>query len=374
MTGRERVLKALNHQEPDMVPIDLGGSFVTSIHKYGYENLKKYLGIEAPTEVVRDRALVVKVDSAVQDRLDVDTRMAYPKNPDGWRVKVHEDGSEEDEWGNVWYIPEDADTYFVKTAPFGEEATLEALEKHTWPDPNDPRHVEGLKEQIEKLEKDEKAIILNVGYQFATLSRFMRGFENWMMDLALNPEFVAGLMDRILEVQLEMATHTLSVCGDKVDVIYIAEDLAMQNGPLFSPDTYRKLIKPRQKRLVEHLKKHSKAKIFYHSCGSVVTLIPDLIEVGIDILNPVQVSAAGMDTKELKKNFGKDLTFWGSIDTQHVLPFGSKREVRDEVKKRIDDLAAGGGFVLAAVHNIRPEVPPENIVTMLEAAREFGRY
>lgn len=355
-----------------MVPVDFGGSFVTSIHRDGYENLKKYMGFAAPVTIVRDRALVVKVD---HERFDVDTWMAMPRNPDGWGVVIHEGGAAEDEWGNVWHRPEDADTYFVKRAPFAEEATIEALDKHCWPDGSDPARVEGLAEEVAALRQlTDRAIILNVGYQFVTLSRFMRGFENWMMDLALNPGFVAGLMDRILEVQLIMASQVLTACGDNVDIIYIAEDLGMQSGPLFSPQLYRSLIKPRQKRLVDHLKKCSAAKIFYHSCGAVKTFIPDLIEIGIDILNPVQVSATGMDTAELKKMFGEDITFWGSIDTQQIMPFGTPRDVRDEVKRRIDALAPGGGFVLAAVHNIRPDVPPENIIAMLEAAREYGVY
>jgi uroporphyrinogen decarboxylase len=141
------------------------------------------------------------------------------------------------------------------------------------------------------------------------------------------------------------------------------------------PDLYRRLIKPKQKRLVDAIKKKTNAKLFYHSCGATFDLVPDLIEIGFDILNPVQVSAKGMDTKRLKATYGKDITFWGGgVNTQHLLPFGKPEQVVDEVKRRIDDLAPGGGFVFAAVHNIQPFVPPANIVAAFDTALQYGKY
>ena len=180
-------------------------------------------------------------------------------------------------------------------------------------------------------------------------------------------------MDRVLEIFVERTERIMGEIGDFVDIVYVADDLGAQNGPLFSPDIYRKILKPRQRKLFEAIKRKSGAKILYHSCGAVVAFVDDLAEIGVDILNPVQTSAAGMDPKTLKARFGDKVCFWGGIDTQQVLPFGKPEEVREEVRKRIEDFSSGGGYVVAAIHNIRPEVPPENIVAMIEAVHEFGR-
>ena len=181
-------------------------------------------------------------------------------------------------------------------------------------------------------------------------------------------------MDRVLEIFMERTRSIMSEIGDLIDVVYVADDLGAQNGPLFSPQMYRQLLKPRQKKLFETIKRGNEVKILYHTCGSVIEFIDDLVEVGVDILNPVQTSAAGMDPKVLKERFGHKVCFWGGIDTQSILPFGTPDQVREEVKRCMDVLAPGGGFVVAAIHNIRPEVPPENIVAMIEAVHEFGQY
>ena len=182
-------------------------------------------------------------------------------------------------------------------------------------------------------------------------------------------------METITDIYIESCNRYLDYVGPYIQVFTYWDDVAGQNGWLIRPELYRKLIKPKQKRLVEAIKKKTNAKLFYHSCGATRDLIPDLIEIGFDILNPVQVSAKGMDTKELKAQFGRDIVFWGGgVDTQHVLPFGKPQEVVDEVKRRIDDLAPGGGFVFAAVHNIQALVPPENIVAAFDTALEYGKY
>jgi uroporphyrinogen decarboxylase len=171
--------------------------------------------------------------------------------------------------------------------------------------------------------------------------------------------------------------RALELVGKNVMIVSEADDLASQNQTLVAPETYRKLIKPRHARLFSFIKQQAKVpvKIFYHSCGAVASIIPDLIDAGIDILNPVQVSATGMDTRQLKRRFGKDLTFYGGgVDTQQVLPRGAPAQVREEVRRRIEDLAPGGGFIFNTVHNIQADVPPENIIAMWEAMREFGRY
>jgi len=180
-------------------------------------------------------------------------------------------------------------------------------------------------------------------------------------------------MERLTDHWLAMAADELDAVGEHVDICFYGDDMAFQDGPMMSMELYRKLIKPYHRRLFGFLKSRTRAKIVYHTCGSVVHLIPDLIEMGVDALNPVQVSAKGMDTRALKREFGRDLSFWGAVDTQRVLPFGSPEEVASEVRRRIDDLGAEGGYVLCAVHNIQADVPPANICAMYDTARESRR-
>jgi len=196
-----------------------------------------------------------------------------------------------------------------------------------------------------------------------------------MMDLAGDPEFSGVLLDRLVDANIQRLEQILPAVEGYVQVIQVGDDLGMQDGPQLSPRLYRKVIKPRHQRLYRYIKEHSSAYLFLHTCGSVYPFIPDFIEMGVDILNPVQVSAKNMDSKRLKQEFGKDIVFWGGgCDTQQVLSFGTPAEVREEVKRRIGDLAPGGGFVFNEVHNIQVGVPPENIVAMYDAVREFGAY
>ncbi len=201
----------------------------------------------------------------------------------------------------------------------------------------------------------------------------LRGFEQMLMDVAINPEFVCALMEKLLELHLKGTGQYLDAVGKYLDVYRTSDDLATQNGLLMSPGAYRQLIKPYFKKYVEFVRSKTDAKIFYHSCGNVADLIDDLVQAGVEILNPVQVSALG-DTRALKSRFGDKVSFWGGIDTQRVLPDGTPEEVEAEVKRRIHDMAPGGGYVVAAVHNIQPDVPTRNIVAMARAVEKYGVY
>jgi len=376
MTHRERILAALNHKEPDRLPLDLGSSIATTMTAKAHERMRAYLSLppEPPPATFSRRSSTVIPDEAILQRFAVDARPVLLGTPDDRPDREVSPDAFVDEWGVTWARPEGGH-YISSDGPFYhlEEPTLEDLERFPWPDPADPGRYRGLRERAKALhEKTDYAVVLNLPVGPVHQCQFVRGYGEWLEDLLLNPAFAEALMDRVVELWIEIADRALEEVGDDVDLVMYGDDIGTQKGPLVRPELYRRVIKPRHRRMAEAVKRHGKP-ILYHSCGSIYALIPDLIEVGIDALNPVQVTAAEMDTKRLKREFGRDLTFWGGINTQQVLPLGTPEEVREEVRRRIEDLAEGGGYVLCAVHNIQPEVPPENVVAMYEAALEYGR-
>lgn len=376
MTHRERVLAALNHQKPDRVPTDLGSSIATTVTAKAHERLRAHLGLssEPPPAVCAKRAQTVIPDEAIMRRFEVDCRPVHLGAPDGRADREIAGGAFIDEWGVTWTKPEGG--HFINSdGPFchRDEPTADNLEKAEWPDPEDAGRYRGLRERARALhENTDYAVVLNLPVGPVHECQFMRGYAQWLEDLLIHPAFAEALLDRVTEIWIRISQRALAEAGDYVDVAMYGDDVATQRSPLFRPELYRKVIKPRHKRMAEAVKRYGKP-ILYHSCGSVYKLIPDLIEIGIDALNPVQVSAADMDTQRLKREFGRHLTFWGGIDTQRVLPVGTPAEVREEVKRRIKDLADNGGYVVGAVHNIQPEVPPENVVALYDAVAEYGR-
>jgi len=376
MTPRERVLTALDHREPDRVPLDLNGGMAAGINSTAYRNLQKFLGLDEPLSLWTARTQIDAPSETLLRRFHVDTRQVRVATPQDIPDQDDAPDSYVDYWGVSWVKPHGGH-YLVEDAPFKHLAdpVPADLESHRWPDPTDPFWTEGLAEAAREFRRStDCAVTMQFPFFLLMFGNFLRDFDNWMTDLVLRPNFAEALMDRGLEIQLEIGGRMLEAVGDNIDILCVGEDLGIQTGPLIFPETYRRLIKPRHKRLFAFIKSRTKAKLYLHSCGSVYRLIPDLIEMGVDVLNPVQVSAADMDTARLKREFGKDLAFWGAVDTHQVLPMGSERDVRVEVRRRIDDLAPGGGYVLSAVHNILAEVPPENIVAMYEEAYEYGGY
>jgi len=382
MTPRERVLLALNHKEPDRIPIDLGGTIVSSIAKSSYVALKQHLGL--PLEDIKLLDYVQQlpyVDDPLMQRFGVDLRMVQLPAATTAGVDIFEEGDYYafiDRWGSKLHMPKHNGFYFDWVDFPIKEPTMVALDNYHWPRP-DPVEVNvKLAERARHLyENTDYALVGSAvigGGIFEQPARTM-GLPNFLMALVSEPAFADRLMDKITDIYIESCNNYLDHAGQYIHVFTFWDDVAGQNGWLIRPELYRKMIKPKQRRLVDAIKKKTNAKLFYHSCGATRDLIPDLIDLGFDILNPVQVSAKGMDTQQLKKDFGKDITFWGGgVDTQHVLPFGKPQDVADEVKRRIDDLAPGGGFVFAAVHNIQALVPPENVVAMFDTALEYGKY
>ena len=377
MTPRERVKTALNLQEPDRVPIDLAQAGGDGITLVAYENLVRHLGLPPRKARIMSRmAQSVHADEDVLQRFRVDFRRLDMGAPDNWRDQPVGGDGYRDEWGVVRTRPPGGNYYDLTESPIADD-TFAAIERHAWPDPDDPGRYRGLRERARELhENTDYAVVLNVNSSFFLRCGELRGWENFYMDLAGNPDFASALMERYLDIRLRMAERALEEVGDHLDVVFAtSDDLGMADRTIVSPDTYRRLIKPLQQKTFDFFKERTPVTRFYHCDGAVSELIEDFIEIGVQVLNPIQVSATGMgDTKKLKDEFGDRLAFWGAIDTYEVLPFGTREDVREEVRRRILDLGPGGGYVLCSVHNIQPEVPPENVVAMFEAAYELGEY
>lgn len=385
-TSYDRVKAALEHREPDHIPFDLGGSVLTGINKAAYRRLREHLGLPTLDTDIQDPVQqLARVHDDILDRLKVDVRGVDPGKPANapLATPIAQEGdyySFTNEWGITWKMPVQGGLYFdMRRHPLAEADSIADIEKHAWPDPLDPARFATMKERADRYVHEEKRAYI-LGRNAAGIfevALWVRGFESFFMDLAINPDFADALLDRITEIKMQYWGKALDTVGKNVLIVSEADDLATQRGLMISKEMYRRFIQPRHKRLFDHIrsKAQSKVYIFYHTCGAVKDIVPDLIDEGVDILNPVQVSAAGMDTAELKRLFGKDITFWGGgVDTQHMLPRGTPQQVRDEVRRRIDDLAPGGGFVFNPVHNVQGDVPPENYMAMWETLQEFGTY
>ena len=336
MNHRQRILGALNHQEMDRVPFDLGSSYATTISLEAYENLKRYLGLTSETQVMRFTSGTAIPDESVLRYLDIDTRPLFMGAPEESRDKFREDGSFVDEWGAVWAKP-DGGHWYVKFGPFVDAASLNALDTHNWPDAHDPGRTAGLRDKARNLhENTDYAVVLNMPQGIVHMSQFLRGFESWLMDLIVDPEYSKALLSKIFDVWRDMAVDALKATAGFVDVVFYADDLAFQEAPMMSPKTYRDIIKPFHKSIFETIKEYSGAKVLYHCCGSIRPLMADFIEIGVDAVTPVQVSARGMgDTKQLKADFGDKIAFWGGVDSHRVLPQGTRPMF---VKRREDGL------------------------------------
>ena len=382
MTSRERVQTALDHQEPDRIPIDLGGTVVSTIAIPTYAARRQHLGLpEKPIETLEFVQQVAVVDEDVMDRLGVDVIPVFANAPDTPipARTTSPDGtvSFQDDFGATLRKPVGCHYFDWQDFPL-KEPSLEALKTMPWPDPADPGRSRGLRVRVKALRASTDRALFGMapcGHDLLNQLFRVRGMEEGMMDLVAEPEFAEAFLDRLTDTICTAQSLFLKEVGDLIDIHFTADDLSGQSSPLIGPALYRRMIKPRWARIIRTIKAHTQARIFYHSCGAMDEFIQDLIEIGVDIINPVQVSAAGMDTARLKKKYGKNLSFWGGgCDTQKVLNRGTPEEVRQEVRRRIGDLAPGGGFVFNPVHNIQPLVPAANVAAMFDAAREFGRY
>ncbi len=381
VTPRERLRTALSHREPDRVPFDLGSTQVTSIASRAQRRLRAHLGLPEAPERVSDR--VQQLDHVEEDllrALEVDTRGLWPWNARNAPLQETDDGehrSHVDEWGLTYRIPrEGALWYDLAASPLaGGALTRERIDAHPWPRGDDPRQLAGLRAQAQAHREAGHAVVLkSLCAGLFEMAQRLRGMESFLMDLVESPAEAGHLLDRVLEVKCDYWRAALAALGDLVDVTAEGDDYGTQQSMLVSPATFRSVFKPRLAELVRTMKQGAPdAFVFFHSCGSVRKILPDFIEIGIEVLNPVQTTAAGMEPVALKRDFGKDVSFWGGgVDTQAVLPRGTPAEVADDVRRNVDALAPGGGFVFCTVHNIQADVPPENVVAMVEALRASG--
>ncbi|KPJ50229.1 MAG: hypothetical protein AMJ38_02080 [Dehalococcoidia bacterium DG_22] len=383
MLARERVLMALNHEEPDRVPIDLGSTPVSGICRNAYAHLLACLGLSGrEIQIVDMVQQLADVDEDILEALEVDFRPIKSNPLAGYRLELRDEGDYEayyDQWGAKLSRPKAGGHYFDYVEYPIKESTLEALERYSWPNPDDPSRYEGLRERARALhERTPYALVgtCDLGTDILARPQWIRGYAASMLDLAANPDFAEAFLERLTQIAVRAWNHFLDEVGEYLDVAAFYDDLGMQDRPLISPAMYRRLVKPRHARIIGTIKAGTKAKVFMHSCGAVGEFIPDVIEIGVDILNPIQVSAAGMgDTAELKRRYGQHLTFWGgACDSQRVLPFGTLAEVQEETRRRIADLAPGGGFVFAPIHNIQDDVSGEKTLALYRTALEQGRY
>jgi uroporphyrinogen decarboxylase len=383
MNSRKRLLTAVDHREPDRIPFDLGSCQVTGIHVAAYQNLRNALGLPQTEIKMCDTVQqLAAVDDDVAVQMNIDTRGLYPLNSHNWRI-VEQDAGEywayRDEWGITHHRPKENGLYYsVVEVPLPQaNLTPQDIANHHWPDVGHPKRIAGLRELALSYRASGYAVVLKDA--FAGIFEFAQrivGMENLLMMMITEERAACLLFDKLLELKLDYWQTALADLGDLVDIITYADDYGTQESQLISPDMFRRLLKPRVKTLFDtFIRLAPRAKRFFHSDGNVRPLIPDFIELGVDILNPIHIRAKDMAPDGLKRDFGRDLAFWGGgVDTQGILPHGTPQEVKDDVRRNIEALAPGGGYVFNTIHNIQADVPTANIIAMWEALQEYGMY
>jgi uroporphyrinogen decarboxylase len=402
MNHRDRTLAALRHEEADRVPFDFGGTVDSTISAFGYQGLRRALGLAPSITRVQDiYQYTALIDEDVRRALGVDT---YPilDQPVSWRAGVLPDGTpaafpdrfrpEARPDGSqvvvngagtvVLKMPADGFYFDPVHAPLADatgvvdiDRHLDAIATYDRPDHLDLSY-EALAEEARRLCTETDYLLVGFfGGHIFQAAQALRGWEQFLVDLLADHAFAEALLDRLAEANVERFARYAATVGRYVDVIHFEDDLGMQDRPLLRPSLYRRTVKPYHARLFGFAKANCDAFLLFHTDGAVAPLIPDFIEMGIDALHPVQTSAAGMDPVALKRDFGADLAFWGGgCDSQTVLPFGTEADVADDVRRHLDALAPGGGYVFAPIHNVQAGVPPGNVVAMFDTARAYGKY
>ena len=414
MTSREIILAAIAHQEPPRVPVDLGATPSSGISAIAYNRLKAHLGVSGghtrvydvvqqlaqPEDVILDRFHIDVLDigrafnTRAEDWYDVNlfdgSAAQYPAwfRPQplpggGWRA-LAPDGTEIatqlpgmnffDQTCFPWMDGFPADIRKALPTAMGK-VHWAALAHSPWDNAGRPEFWQRLRAHALALrQSSDRTLMIVCGCNLFEWGTFLRRMDNFLLDIAAEPDTVELLLDALMEIHLATLEKVCAAVGDVVDIIRFGDDLGMETGPFMSRASYRRLFLPRHARLYDYVHKHSRMHTFLHSCGSIHQYLPDLIEAGLEIINPVQTTCMRMDPAALKREFGRDITFWGGgCDTRTVLNHATPEAVAEHVKRRLDIFAPGGGFVFNTVHNILPDVPPENVVAMYAALDAFGR-
>ena len=377
LSSRERIIKTLNHQEPDRVPIDIGGCSANLIHENAYKNLVEYLKIKNPEIKIQSLMIgAVYIDNRISNRLRSDVTGIHPGKTDNWKLELDTtNDSWNDEWGIHYKRHKSTMNYEWESHPLESINNIIDLKNYKWPDPRDPGRYRNLRDKAKDIfENSDKAIIVQQAFGIWEHYYSLRGYENAFIDLATNKKFVKYLTEKLTEWLIIYYENILNLVGSYVQIVKINDDLGSTNGPLISLKTYREIFKPGHEKIIKAIKKKTKAKILIHSDGSIYEFLPDFIEIGIDIVNPVEITAKDMKPSILKKEFGEDISFWGGGCSNKILEFGTPEDVENEVKRNIMEFAPGGGYVFGTIQNIQPFVPPQNIVKFFDAAYKYGKY
>jgi uroporphyrinogen decarboxylase len=371
MTSRERVHKALSHQEPDRVPVDNGG-IVSSIHEVAYRNLLDTLGIEEQPVILDPVQRIVLNSEAVLRALEVDTRYLYPNPPSHWEYREAEDGTWRDEFGSLFRR---TDFYAECVGPPLRGKSLEEIKRYRFPDPLDAARFRGLREQARRLYKaTDYALVSGPIICLDYIRWILRGLEDSIMDTAEGSPAQDFLLDAILDWQMAFGGALMEEIGGHVEFFWVGDDWGAQGGPFYGPEQFRRVFKPRLARLIGHLKSKTGAKCAYHCCGSVRWAIGVMIDVGVDILHPLQPNASGNeDTAGIKAEFGSRIAFHGGTNNQGLF-HGDRDPLLADTLGRIRDLAPGGGYIFSSGHNIQANMPPRSLLAFFELARRYGRY
>lgn len=413
MTSRERILAAINHSEADRVPVDLGATPSSGISAIAYSNLLQHIRKDDLPVLIYDVVQqLAQPDMSILDRFGIDVLdigRTFNDSPDDWYTITMANGA--GAWYPKWYNPfkQDDGSYLtfdddgiriLSKMPVGATFFDQTYFPYVNGYPADYSHLDAemnrimwarhahspwdharednfwgmlRKKSIHLKNCTDKALMVVCGCNLFEWGTFLRRMDNFLMDLLCDQYNVEKLLDELLKRHLSTLEKVCNAVGDIVDIIRFGDDLGMTTGPFMPPEIYRKLFKQRHKVLCDFVKSHSSMHTFVHSCGSVSLLMPDMIEAGIEIFNPVQTNAFHMDPAFLKNEFGKDCTFWGGgIETAGTLNEGPIEKIREQVLERMEIFSKGGGFVFNTVHNILPDVPPKNIIAMFDAVDEFN--
>ena len=373
MDKRENFNRAVNFKESEWVPIDCSTHSGIMLQKF--QELANYYGIKNPEYRLNLVNMCSTMDERVWKNLPIDTRTVLLNPPDSLKINyLSDDIFQVSDYGFIMrkalYYNEFWDF------PLKDSTAQNVASSKWWPDAFDPGRIRGLKEQVKKL-YNETDFVLKLETPVPGLmetTQRMRGLERFFIDLASDEEFVNNYLDKVVKVHKDFYSVVLNEIGEYIQVVEMADDFGMQTGLQISVDMYRKYFKPRHKEVWDHIHSLTDAKLYLHSCGGVSELIPDWIEIGLDIIQSLQPKAAGMDAEKLKKDFGGKIVFWGGFDVQEILPYGTPDKIESEVKRIMDIFAPGGGYVFSPAHVIQPDVPLENMFAMFDAAVKYGKF